>query len=260
MSTESDPPWRDADLLRGKYWSEEKPTTEIAREWGCCSTTVSKWLDRHGIENRLPGGTPKDAPWRDESVLRELYLEEGMSQQEIADMLECGLGAVRYNLEQFGIEKRARGGTPKDAPYKDRETLYQKYREEGYTAQELAELWDVSRATIYHWARRFDINQGRVLPSVSVGAHGYNIVYFRDESADGKVGRVKHSRLLAIAMGDLEPGELVGERQPTEGSRVVHHRNGVKWDDRPENLEVLPHIEHMRTHAYTRDRENGSFI
>jgi len=35
---------------------------------------------------------------------------------------------------------------------------------------------------------------------------------------------------------DLEPGE------------VVHHINGIKDDDRPENLQVMTHSEHSKLH------------
>lgn len=37
--------------------------------------------------------------------------------------------------------------------------------------------------------------------------------------------------------------------RPLRGNEVVHHKNGDKKDNRPENLEVMDHREHMRIHA-----------
>ena len=50
--------------------------------------------------------------------------------------------------------------------------------------------------------------------------------------------RVLVHRLVAIAEHGVD--EVVG--------KVVHHRNSIPWDNRPENLEVLSRGEHARHH------------
>ena len=41
--------------------------------------------------------------------------------------------------------------------------------------------------------------------------------------------------------------ELLGEKLPPD--MVVHHINGNKTDNRPENLEIMTRAEHTRLHA-----------
>lgn len=42
---------------------------------------------------------------------------------------------------------------------------------------------------------------------------------------------------------------------------VVHHKNGIPWDDRPENLEVMKQSEHALGHIEFRERnERGQLV
>jgi hypothetical protein len=56
-------------------------------------------------------------------------------------------------------------------------------------------------------------------------------------------------RLLAIAEYGTDP--VAGNH--------VHHKNGIKWDNRPTNIEPVNHSEHARKHANKRDRSDGKF-
>lgn len=44
-------------------------------------------------------------PWRDEDRVRELYLEQDLTQQEVAEELGCGHSTIGEWMERFGIEK-----------------------------------------------------------------------------------------------------------------------------------------------------------
>lgn len=54
---------------------------------------------------------------------------------------------------------------------------------------------------------------------------------------------VRVHTLLAVAEG-ADPATLFGKNS----SHVVHHRNGVRWDNRPENIEVMPRGAHTSEH------------
>ena len=51
--------------------------------------------------------------------------------------------------------------------------------------------------------------------------------------------------------GNTRRSHVVAEkmlRHPLDPTEEVHHVNGIKTDDRPENLMVVTHVEHMRIH------------
>lgn len=65
--------------------------------------------------------------------------------------------------------------------------------------------------------------------------------YFAIFGCDGKNHCVFVHRLVACAF-----------IRPVLRSEDVHHKNGDTQDNRPENLEILPHAEHVRQHRRRR--------
>ncbi len=41
--------------------------------------------------------------------------------------------------------------------------------------------------------------------------------------------------------------QIVGRRLAKD--EIVHHKNGRRWDNRPENLEVMNKVEHAKMHG-----------
>jgi len=54
-----------------------------------------------------------------------------------------------------------------------------------------------------------------------------------------------HRVIYAAHFGPIPPGH------------DIHHKNGVKHDNRLENLECLPHSEHSRRHSNTQRRDDA---
>jgi transposase len=128
-------------------------------------------------------------PWRDEGLMRTLYLDELMSQNALSELFDCSISTVGNWLDRHGIRKR----TPSEAAQAMWGTL-------GYAPT-------------------------RVQPDG-------HIVWESCEQAMGV------HRLLAAAHWGTEVLE----------ESHIHHKNGIPWDNRIENLEVLSPEEHHSQH------------
>ncbi|QHS17220.1 HNH endonuclease [haloarchaeon 3A1-DGR] len=61
---------------------------------------------------------------------------------------------------------------------------------------------------------------------------------------------VAHHRLLAVVECYPSSMSLEAILRDLDG-KDVHHANGVKWDNRPSNIEPIDHGEHAALHART---------
>jgi len=100
--------YRDRNWLYNKYWNEKCSAPEIANLCGCGHTTVLTWMDKFNIERRLPSVvTNSNKSYRDETWLRQKYLEENLSSRDIAKMCGCGKSAILKWMNIFDIQRRS---------------------------------------------------------------------------------------------------------------------------------------------------------
>lgn len=105
-----DKPWTDEGTLRRLYLEEGKTQREIGDVLGCSQKTIINWMEKFGIPSRSSSESYRlkrsGESWRDEETLRELYVEKGLSQSEIGEMLGCAPETVFYHMEKNGIDAR----------------------------------------------------------------------------------------------------------------------------------------------------------
>lgn len=182
-----------------------------------------------------------------EDTVKELYVERGLSQREIANRLGYDTKwPVRKAINKFGIKSKSKGGKNKDEQWKDEETLRELYHGKSLSTKKIGEKFGVSGNTIVRWLKNNDIEirykrQRHIslfqLPHWKGGYECWS---------DGSHTPLVH-RLAAIAWFGLD--EVLGKE--------IHHQNGIPWDNREENLKPLTTSEHMKLHAEKRDNSNN---
>jgi transposase len=100
--------------------------------------------------------TADNKPWRDEDRLRELYLNQGLSQEELASEFDCSATTVYRWLSKFEIEKRR-----EEHPWRDEQALRELYVDDGLTTYEIADEFNCAHSTIVRWTNRHGIERDK---------------------------------------------------------------------------------------------------
>lgn len=201
-----------------------------------------------------------EQPWRDEQTLRNLYSEKGLPQTEIAERFGCNRSTVKRWLDKFGIDTN---GVELPGRY-----VIVQYFEDGKSLYDLADQYGCSPSKIKRHFEKYGISRRskseaaklNEIPEVLVDSGAPERVYeeMRSQPAnltvtldghlmwripsDEKYHAIGVHRIVALANGE-DPHKVF-----SGGEYHVHHKNGVPWDNRPENLEVLTKSEHHSLH------------
>lgn len=197
-------------------------------------------------------------PYTDADWLHEQYVEQRRPSTDIAEECDVSATTICDWLERHGIPRRSqREAHAPDKPYTDDDWLREEYVDNGRSMKDIAEECDVSAAVILKWLRRHGIE------TRSIGQHKMNepisILYRGGELGDlpGPYELVQSSvtidgervheraylhQLVAIAEG-ADPHKVF-----SDGDYTVHHDNGVRWDNRPANIEFLSGSNHAKHH------------
>jgi len=132
--------------------------------------------------------------------------------------------------------------------YKDESDLRELYVEKDHSVREVADKFGVHHGTISRWLKK----HGITVDSQKEAASKYRRVERATYTHDGggypswvqwnpdneKLESVKVHRLLAVSLYGVDA---------VSGSEV-HHKNGVCWDNRPENIKLMDKSEHTSHH------------
>jgi len=110
----------------------------------------------------------------------------------------------------------------------DDDELKRLFLRERWTYDELAEYFDCHRSTVGRHLRDMGIGESHRPARFRTNGDGY-------EEFRNALEYVAHHRLLMVAVTGLFD----------ISDYHVHHINGVKWDNRPENLELVDPSSHM---------------
>ncbi|MFC6765474.1 HNH endonuclease [Natrinema soli] len=136
--------------------------------------------------------------------------------------------------------------TTADAPWRSEQTLRDLYHGDRLSQREIADKLGCGRGTVHRWMDRHGIDTRNKMNGVEecnrnqvphFGHHtkGYEMWQSQHEY---EMQKVLVHRLVAVAEFGFE----------AVCDNDVHHKNGIPWDNRHDNLEVMSHGSHMSLH------------
>lgn len=138
--------------------------------------------------------------------------------------------------------------TGTETPWRDESLLHKLYWEQHQSTNEIADELGCHQRTVWKWMDRFDIprrsayeatTNRRLHPAVFTD-RGYVICASNHRGTTDSVGI---HRLVMVAEQGFD----------AVAGKHVHHRNGIRFDNRPENLELFSRSEHAQHHGFGTD-------
>ena len=252
--------------LKRLYYDEGLSGSKIAELFGVTPSAVYGWLGRAGCPRRTNREAqlleyakgfkhPRLREDIDTVELKDLYLGKKLSSPQIAKKFNCSEQTVRRRLRAIGCTIRNPSETTKLSCTTRRhdlsdDTIKGLYLEGKLSAVAVATRLNCPVATINGRLKRMGIRRGRSeamrLAFSLEGRHSPNY----------KGGRLTKRSGYVYAWAPGYPGtnggyalehRLVWEhyhKKQLPKGYVVHHLNGIKNDNRPENLAALKAGEH----------------
>lgn len=186
-------------------------------------------------------------PWRDEDLLRQLYVGRGLSTNEISERWACSQQTVANWLRKHGIPVRGHGSHSStfNAPkvLSDSGKLRRLYQDDEMTIEEISERIGCGSTTVSRWMDKHGIETREPDPPDTTNSVGSKKQYksFRTDKEGYEVwsGNIPVHRIAAVAWFGLD--KVVGKH--------IHHKNNIPWDNRESNIEPLTPSEHAKIHA-----------
>jgi len=136
--------------------------------------------------------------------------------------------------------------------HKDREFLRREYVEKQKSQNQIARELDCNSGTVNYWLEKYNIESRDRVTELRRSLDKGKANFYTDQSGherwqtsdtNGGTQAMYVHRLQAIA--EFGTDTIAGEE--------VHHKNGIPWDNRPENLEPMGISEHRSIHASGQD-------
>ena len=219
---------------------------EVSKILNVGRATVSKYRKEQNIKSQY-------VPEKDYGITREelydLYVNQEMSQTDIAKLKQIARGAVRKLLIKYNIPRKPASEVAKikqlKYPKKSRikmsaNEMWRLYKEELMHPKEIAKKAGCTETCIYQKIRelgkkivRNEMAKARRLKFGPTEARHYNdkgyIYCFFPEHPNAMKGGVLAEHVYVMA-------EKL--RRPLKKGEFPHHKNGIHDDNKPENLEL----------------------
>lgn len=155
----------DTEQLKRWYYDEQKSATEIADLLGVTSGAVYDMMRRRNMKRRsnsqaqrLYNGYEK---LTDKAMLQNLYIDQEMTTDEIANVIGCNSESVRKALIHFKISRRSHGMRvePRLKHFRNQQWLYREYITNNKSQAQIAEENDCAESLVCKWVKRHQIHK-----------------------------------------------------------------------------------------------------
>lgn len=185
---------------------------------------------------------------------RAYWMENNPTRQEAAQRFGVGKATIDKWLHDMPVPHR-KGGQPRKTRWIeiDREALTKLIEVDGMTIRQAAAALNQRKGTIEKRVAQWGIRCWPMSAQTGSRSHawkggrivdkdGYILIYKPDHPRARKCGRPTPRYVLEhILVAEQKLG------RPLADGEVVHHRNGIHYDNRPENLEVFAtNADHLR--------------
>jgi transposase len=236
-----------------------------------------------------------NAPWRNEELLRQKYVDERKTIREIADEFGCSKDTVCRWKKKFSIER--------EPPWRDKDTLERLYADEGLSGDEIAERLGCGRDPVYYHLDKFDIpmreggqnyadapwKDAEKLTELyhTEGLSTYGVADYFDVSQHTIVRQMENKGIERRTENQLKPPYFhtrksgheeiqttVGDTKRSvfvhqllaiaqgadphtvfDSDTVCHHLTHIPWDNRYGKVEVMERGEHQSHHVNDNEPE-----
>lgn len=155
------------DWLYEQYVVKKRSANNISKELKISDSTVKKWLILFNIkprdirESRMPNNDKFDLI-NDPEFIKSLYVEQGLTCNEIAKKLSCGTQTIYRRLSEIGVEiktfeTRMLEKNPRLKKLRSKNWLYQRYITEDKNTPEIAEELGTSPTMVAEWLSKHGI-------------------------------------------------------------------------------------------------------
>lgn len=213
----------------------------------------------NGNNNKFKRKVEELELWKDKKVLKYLYYERDLTLEQVGKRLGMGGAAIRYWMKKKDLNTRskseAREEKYKDELWRDESWFRKRYLKESKSMRTMAEEAGCGIACISDWREEFGIEE-RV--NVEKGLSLHPTVYTNVEGYELASSRVGNGNQKSIGIHRLVAVAEYGFDEVCDS--VIHHKNEIPWDNRPENLQVMTNSDHASHHASLRDFDEDGFV
>jgi len=144
--------------------------------------------------------------------------------------------------------KAAHMGHGHNKPWMDKQKLVAEYVENARATPELAEEWGCDPSTVRNWLERYEIDRREAKDYnrqewVQFTHHEQGYERWMNYTRPDRGSSVFVHRLLAVAEYGTD----------AVANNHVHHKNGIPWDNRPDNIEIMSASDHAKQHYESGD-------